>query len=85
MAAAKARSHCHEIRQQQLQAGDYDLDYSSDGLGEAEDPCEEAVKQAKQIALLEAIEEKESLKVEVKAKAKAAAQQPAGVLCHREY
>ncbi len=84
MAAAKAKSPCHQIRQEQLLAGDYDLDYSSDGLGEAEDPCEEAVKQAKQIALLEAVEEKESLEAEVKAKAKAVAQQPAGVLTHEE-
>lgn len=79
MAAAKAKSHCHEIRQQQLLAGDYDLDYSSDGLGEAEDPCEEAVKQAKQIALLAAAEQRDSLEAEVQTKAKAGAQQPAGM------
>ena len=86
MAAAKAKSHCHEIRQQQLLAGDYDLDYSSEGLGEAEDPCEEAVKQAKQIALLAAAEKKESLEAEVKARAKAVAKQPAaGALSHEEH
>ena len=79
MAAAKAKSHCHENRQQLLLAGDYDLDYSTDGLGEAEDPCEEAVEQAKQIALLAAAEQKESLEAELQAKATTGAQQPAGV------
>ncbi len=84
MAAAKAKSRCHEIRQQQLLAGDYDLDYSTDSLGEPEDPCEEAVKQARQVALLSAAEWKESQEAEKKVKA--GAQQPAGGPCYgREF
>ena len=76
MAAAKAKSRCHEIREQQRLSGDYDLDYSSEGLGEAEDPCEEAVKQAKQVALLAAAEKGQSLDGKAGAEA---GQQPAGV------
>ncbi len=78
MAAAKARSHCHELREQHLIAGEYDLDYSQDGLGEAEDPCEEAEKQAQQVALLTAAAKKESEDAE--AAKRLAKQQPAGEL-----
>ena len=81
MAAAKARSHCHELREQHAIAGDYDLDYSQDSLGEAEDPCEEAVKQAKQVALLTAAAKKES--EDAQAAERLAEQQPAGELCSK--
>ena len=58
VAAAKALSPCHELREQELLAGDYHMDYDQDLLGEAEDPCEEAVGQAKQVALASAAAEK---------------------------
>ena len=58
LAAAKALSPCHEVREQELSAGDYQMDYDQDLLGEAEDPCEEAVGQAKQVALATAAAEK---------------------------
>ena len=75
MAAARAKSSCHELRERQRQAGDYDLDYGSEGLGEAEDPCEEAVKQAREVALLAAAEKGEAKAVE---KAEAGQQQAPG-------
>lgn len=42
LAAAKAKSRCHEIRAQELLDGDYHLDYDQDAFGEAGDPCEDA-------------------------------------------
>ena len=56
LAAAKAKSPCHEIAAQELAAGDYSLDYDQEALGEAGDPCEEAVRQAGEVAAAEAVE-----------------------------
>ncbi|CAK0783213.1 hypothetical protein CVIRNUC_006412 [Coccomyxa viridis] len=50
LAGARARSRCHELRMEELLAGDYHLDYNPEGLGEAEDPCEEAEEQARAAA-----------------------------------